>query len=316
MSSNTEKLRVYEEQLAAVEAAIVQDPTNDEWLKLKSDLLEVIRLTQQLSEVRGEAAISSAVAAAAAATELKSYAVGDKCQAVFEGDGNWYNAKVVALVEDGYFVEYLGFGNTAQVDFNEVRPYLRPDTSEWRPGAEVQALAVADSRWYPSKLISVGPASAKVRFHGEAETVELELDSIRLPTPSGAAGASSSGAGAGAGAAGSKRASDEMMSAAEEAKAVREGRVPKSLEVCADDSAEEAARKKRKLNMYKRQEKKRREEQSTEDRRSSWSQFSKKNKTVQRAKNSHDPNWDPTRDHGEIAAQLAIDRSYGARDHR
>ena len=80
--------------------------------------------------------------------------------------------------------------------------------------------------------------------------------------------------------------------------------------------AEEAARKKRKLNMYKRQEKKRREEQSTEDRRSSWSQFSKKNKTVQRAKNSHDPNWDPTRDHGEIAAQLAIDRSYGARDHR
>jgi survival-of-motor-neuron-related-splicing factor 30 len=193
MSSNAEKLRVYEEQLAAVEAAIAQDPTNDEWLKLKSDLLEVIRLTQQLSEVRGEAAISSAVAAAAAATELKSYAVGDKCQAVFEGDGNWYNAKVVALVEDGYFVEYLGFGNTAQVDFNEVRPYLRPDTSEWRPGAEVQALAVADSRWYPAKLISVGPASAKVRFHGEAETVELELASIRLPTPSGAAGASSSG---------------------------------------------------------------------------------------------------------------------------
>ena len=97
---------------------------------------------------------------------------------------------------------------------------------------------------------------------------------------------------------------------------MREGRVPNSLELCADDSAEEVARKKRKLNMYKRQDKKRREEQSTEDRRSNWSQFSKKNKTVQRAKNSHDPNWDPTRDHGEIAAQLAIDRSYGARDHR
>ncbi len=319
MSSNAEKLRVYEEQLAAVEAAIAQDPTNEEWLKLKTDLLEVIRLTQQLSEVRGEAATSSAAAVATTATELKSYAVGDKCQALFEQDGNWYNAKVVALVEDGYFVTYLGYGNTAQVDFNEVRPYVRPDTSEWRAGTEVHALAVADSRWYPARLVSIAAASAKVRFHGEPETVEMELDSIRMITSSGAAGAAASGAAAsavGASAAGSKRSSDEAMSAAEEAKAVREGKVPKSLEVRPDDSAEEAARKKRKLNMYKRQEKKAREEKAGDDRRSSWLQFSKKNKTVQKAKNGHDPNWDPTRDHGEIAAQLAIDRTYGARDHR
>ena len=312
MSSNTEKLKLYEEQLTAVEAAIAQDPTNEEWLKLKSDLLEVIRLTQQLSEVRGEVASSAAaVSSAATPAELKSYAVGDKCQALFELDGNWYNAKVVALVEDGYFVNYLGYGNTAQVDFNEVRPYVRPDTSEWRPGAEVHALAVADARWYPAKLLSVSMAAAKVRFHGEADVVELELDSIRLPTPAAGGSASSGGAaasGSGSGATG--------VGAADEASEVRDGKLPKSLEIRPDDSTEEAARKKRKLNMYKRQEKKAREDKLGDDKRSNWQNFSRKNKTVQKVKNGHDPNWDPTRDHGEMQAKLAIDRASGPRDHR
>lgn len=314
MATNAEKLKMYEEQLAAVEAAITQDPTNEEWLKLKSDLLEVIRLTQQLSEVRGEAAaVGTAGGSGAAATELKSYAVGDKCQALFELDGTWYNAKVVALVEDGYFVTYLGYGNTAQVDFNEVRPYVRPDTSEWRAGAEVQALAVADARWYPAKLLSVGQAAAKVRFHGEADVVELELDSVRLPTPSGGSAATASST-AGAVATSSGGGAAVVMSAADEAREVAAGKLPKSLEIRPDDSAEEAQRKKRKLNMYKRQEKKAKEEKAGDDRRTSWQSFSKKNKTVQKVKNGHDPTWDATRDHGQITAKLAIDRPYGARD--
>ena len=75
-------------------------------------------------------------------------------------------------------------------------------------------------------------------------------------------------------------------------------KLPKGLEILPDDSSEEAARKRKKLNMFKRQEKKAREERAGDDRRSSWQNFSKKNKTVQKAKNGHDPNWDPTRDHG------------------
>ena len=59
---------------------------------------------------------------------------------------------------------------------------------------------------------------------------------------------------------------------------------------------------KKKLNMYKRQERKEKEEVQGEGRRSSWQNFAKKNKTVQKVKNGHDPNWDPTRDHGELSA--------------
>lgn len=79
--------------------------------------------------------------------ELRTYSVGEKCQAIYEQDGQWYNAKIVALSEDGYFVTFLSYGNTAQVDFNEVRPYQRPDTSNWLRGSECTAIYPADSRW-------------------------------------------------------------------------------------------------------------------------------------------------------------------------
>jgi len=101
------KLDEYRQQLAQVEAAIANDPENPEWTKLRDDLVEVIELTSELAESKASAAASS--------SELKSYAVGERCQAIYEQDGQWYNAKVVALGEDGYFVTYLGFGNTAQV---------------------------------------------------------------------------------------------------------------------------------------------------------------------------------------------------------
>ena len=58
------------------------------------------------------------------------------------------------------------------------------------------------------------------------------------------------------------------------------------------------------------------EEKQGETRRSSWQNFSKKNKTCKSAKNGHDPNWDPTRDHGELAARLQMEKysSYLARE--
>merc|ERR1712046_161658 len=84
--------------------------------------------------------------------------------------------------------------------------------------------------------------------------------------------------------------------------------VPKSLEIQPDDSQEAIEKKKRKLNMYKRQEKKQREEQQSDTRRASWSSFAKKNKTIKQSKNWHDPNWDPTRDHGELAARQHMEK--------
>jgi survival-of-motor-neuron-related-splicing factor 30 len=106
-----EKLAEYRQQLAQVEAAIANDPGNVEWIKLRDDLVEVIELTSEIAETADPAVGLSGTGV----VPVKKWAVGERCQAIFEQDGQWYNAKIVALSEDGYFVTYLGFGNTAQV---------------------------------------------------------------------------------------------------------------------------------------------------------------------------------------------------------
>jgi survival-of-motor-neuron-related-splicing factor 30 len=286
MASSEEKLAQYKEQLAQVEAAIAQDPGNREWTTLRNDLLEVIELTGELGQIKS-------TAAPAKDGELRTYSVGEKCQAIFEMDGQWYNAKIVALAEDGYFVTFLGYGNTAQVEFNEVRPYQRPDTSALKPGVEVSAVH-SDARWYDAVLHDVKDSVALVTFKGEEAAVEVDLDFVRAKGPSVER----------------KRKQEEV----EQADAA--GKLPKNLEIRPDDSEEVAAKKKKKLNMFKRQEKKVAEEKQGETRRSSWQNFSKKNKTCKTAKNGHDPNWDPTRDHGELAARLQMEKysSYLARE--
>lgn len=279
------KLATYRNQLAQVEAAIEQDPENPEWTKLRTDLLEVIQLTSELDKVKSAAQPKDD-------DELRTYAINEKCQAIFEQDGQWYNAKIVALSEDGYFVTFLGYGNTAQVEFSEVRPYQRPDTSGWRAGTEVTAIYAADGRWYDATIRSVGQSSATVVFKGISETADVELDFVRLKTSTTNE---------------SKRKKEEVA-AASSSEPTGGSKLPKSLEVRPDDSAEEVAKKKKKLNMFKRQERRAQEETQGEGRRSSWAQFSGKNKTIKKAKNHHDPNWDPTRDHGELAARQQMEK--------
>jgi len=273
------KLKTYRQQLAQVEAAIEADPSNREWSKLKEDLLEVIQLTSQLAQVK-------ASAPAVKDDELRTYSVGEKCQAIFEQDGQWYNAKIVALSEDGYFVTFLSYGNTAQVEFNEVRPYQRPDTSSWARGSECTAIYAADSRWYDAVVVEPKATSVTVIFRGETEPVDVDIDFVRL-----------------------KLASVERKGKEEEVAPAKSGAsIPKALEIRPDDSQEAIEKKKRKLNMFKRQERKDKEEAHTDARRSSWSNFAKKNKTINKVKNWHDPNWDPTRDHGELSARVQMEK--------
>mmetsp|Transcript_11880 Transcript_11880/g.20026 ORF Transcript_11880/g.20026 Transcript_11880/m.20026 type:complete len:292 (-) Transcript_11880:226-1101(-) len=280
--ADADKLATYRQQLAQVEAAIAQDPDNQEWTKLRNDLLEVIDLTSELAQVK-------ASTGSLKDDELKTYSVGEKCQAIYEQDGQWYNAKIVALAEDGYFVTFLGYGNTAQVDFNEVRLYQRPDTSTWGPGTEVNAVHSSDGRWYDGIAVEVKPTSVMVKFVGENEAAEVDIDFVRLKISTVE----------------KKRKIEEEK---EEDVAPKDPKVPKALEIRPDDSEDTIEKKKRKLKMFKRQEKKQKEEQVGEGRRSSWQSFSRKNKAVVKTKNFHDPNWDPTRDHGELAARQQMEK--------
>lgn len=77
-----ENLRLYELQLRAVEAQLARDPTNDKLLKAKTAVVDMITLTQELSEVKGEVAATPSSAAdsasaVATASGLHNYRAGE-----------------------------------------------------------------------------------------------------------------------------------------------------------------------------------------------------------------------------------------------
>ncbi|XP_055626671.1 survival of motor neuron-related-splicing factor 30-like [Toxorhynchites rutilus septentrionalis] len=109
-------LQNYKLQLQQVEAALLTDPENSELLKLKQDLEEVIDLTKDLIRAQQEAeqkksayiepASTSYFEAFSAAEKKQSkplviWKVGDKCSAKWIEDGQYYDATIEAITDNG-----------------------------------------------------------------------------------------------------------------------------------------------------------------------------------------------------------------------
>ena len=142
-----------------MEAALQTDPENSELLKLKQDLEEVIELTRdlirtQLEDQKKSAYVepttSSGFGSKSAAYELtteeadaqyydeieaalvaaeksvqaaKSWKIGDKCQAKWTEDGNYYDATIEGITEGGevsvMFDAYQNRSTTNLADLKE-----------------------------------------------------------------------------------------------------------------------------------------------------------------------------------------------------
>merc|ERR1711953_234348 len=125
-------LNTYKLQLQQVEAALTTDPENEELQQLKTDLEQVLALTQDLINAQlGASAASSASAVKEedveeAAAErpkkkksrwtedpiipVKPWQVGEHCQAIYSVDGQYHDAKIEEINADGEVsVKFKGF---------------------------------------------------------------------------------------------------------------------------------------------------------------------------------------------------------------
>lgn len=91
----------YQLQLQQVEAALITDPTNEELIKLKSDLTEAIELTKSLLGVDEEIEPEDLISQSASITQSNKFQVGDPCQAPWSEDGQFYEATIEDLTSDG-----------------------------------------------------------------------------------------------------------------------------------------------------------------------------------------------------------------------
>ncbi|KAI0210402.1 Survival of motor neuron-related-splicing factor 30 [Lamellibrachia satsuma] len=110
----------YKVQLQQVEAALTTDPGNEELEKLRTDLQEVLQLTEELiASQNADTAIKAADGAAATAgtaTEDEpeiTWKVGDKCMALYASNQQYYDATIDEVLPDGTCtVTFDGYGNT------------------------------------------------------------------------------------------------------------------------------------------------------------------------------------------------------------
>ncbi|KAM7360848.1 survival of motor neuron-related-splicing factor 30 [Cochliomyia hominivorax] len=152
-------LQNYKLQLQQVEAALLTDPENDELLKLKKDLEEVIALTRdliktQLEEQKKSAYIEPSTSKSSTSydeieaalleaekliTPGKTWKIGDKCQAKWTEDGQYYDATIEGITDDGevsvIFDAYQNRSTTLLKDLRErsARNEVFPSNKRHRP---------------------------------------------------------------------------------------------------------------------------------------------------------------------------------------
>jgi survival-of-motor-neuron-related-splicing factor 30 len=142
--------------LQQVEAALTTDPDNEDLLKLKSDLQEVITLTQELVDNRvrrfadsdqdddddedndGESSPVAATSSASAAAETRAWLSSDitwkagyKCRAPWSDNHQYYAATVDEILEDGSCsVIFERYGTTEVTQLSLLRPWDEAEEEE------------------------------------------------------------------------------------------------------------------------------------------------------------------------------------------
>ncbi|KAG8895373.1 hypothetical protein FRC00_007573 [Tulasnella sp. 408] len=126
------ELETYQVQLSQVELALVSDPDNKELTSLRSELKELISLTEQaLAQVEAAAASSSTATSSSkskstsGAATTPAFDAGDECLAKYSGDGKWYPARITSIggADDRrvYSVVFKGYNSTELVAAGDVK---------------------------------------------------------------------------------------------------------------------------------------------------------------------------------------------------
>ncbi|XP_069467869.1 survival of motor neuron-related-splicing factor 30 [Ambystoma mexicanum] len=117
------QLAGYKAQLQQVEAALAANGENDDLLKLKKDLQEVIELTKDLLSTQpSESLASSDNSTADLPTNF--WQVGDRCMSVWSEDGQWYEAEIEEIDEENgtAAITFSGYGNAEVIPLLNLKP--------------------------------------------------------------------------------------------------------------------------------------------------------------------------------------------------
>lgn len=149
----------YKVQLTQVEAALTLDGENEELLKLKKDLIEVIQLTEDLEEAESSASKKKSNVG-------RKWKVGDRCLAFNERSNKYDEAVVSDLLPAGetVLVKFDNCDDTDLCQLSSLKPALTPDV----PSLEGMT-------FQKGKLISKKDKAAQVREYKKKRNLKKKM---------------------------------------------------------------------------------------------------------------------------------------------
>ena len=255
-----EKLRTYGEQLAQVEQLLAQDPNNEQFKKLRQDLLEVTKLTEDLlkydHEKKEQEVPDASQGEEQEGIDIAPFQVGMRCEGKFN-DG-WYPAVITAVAGGAYTVVYIGFGNTEVVDADGIRPLICDDPldpAQVVVGAELVGRYSGDGKYYDVIVEAVTDFGYKVSFTEYGNSEELPLEYLRVRSQTG-----------------------QLPDANEGLVREADGtyRIPEHLKVLPSDSEQDRLRKRRRVKALKQKLKQSEQDAARDQSKNSWQAFQQK----------------------------------------
>jgi len=173
-------LETYQVQLSQVELALSSDPANAELASLRSELKELIQLTQTaLSQAD---AVSSSKSdgnrKTATATPTQTWSAGDECLAKYSGDGAWYPARITSLGGSAenrvYSIMFKGYYTTELVKASEIKAlpanysFTAPSSSNKRKLDKAEEEEKEKKKKKNEKKVEAKAAKAKEQMQKQA----------------------------------------------------------------------------------------------------------------------------------------------------
>ncbi|KAG7381434.1 hypothetical protein PHYBOEH_010935 [Phytophthora boehmeriae] len=186
------RLETFTEQLQNIHELLQSDPTNEEFLGIAKDLVEVIRLTKEMIDLKVNGTSAAAASEHQQDTDTTTapidltFTPGAVCEA--QTQGVWYPAVIESVTSDGsYSVKFLGFGTTAELQQDNLRTIeVDPTEAAQLPakgdiavGFKCRAKYYADAKIYSCTVTEVTAVGFQVLFDGYGNSEEVPYEYLK-----------------------------------------------------------------------------------------------------------------------------------------
>ena len=177
------KIIAYKQQLAQIEEYLESDSTNEQYIKLRDDIVQVIKLTESLVETQ-QGSTSGTSMQPSVGNIPTDITAGDRVE-VTSGERPFAGIVISVNSADAQCtLKYFEFGTEVTLGLSCMRKISGKgayQSDQVAPGLKCQAKFGGDQKWYDCTVDEVTPDGYRITFTKYGNQQEVPLEYLRPP---------------------------------------------------------------------------------------------------------------------------------------